>query len=60
MYDKLGAYLPTGPGEVCSGRMLLAIPAGQKSVKVQLRTRNAAGRPDGDTFKLSCAESPAD
>ena len=52
--DKLGAYLPTGPGEVCSGRMMLRVPAGKKSVKVRLLTRNASGRPDTDAFKLRC------
>lgn len=50
----LGAYLPTGPGEVCSGRMMLGVPVGKAWTKVQLRTRNDANVADTDTLKLRC------
>ncbi len=57
LHAKLGAFVPTGPGEVCSGRMLLRIPATRKLTKVKLRTRSTNRRPDSDTFKLRC-EAP--
>ncbi len=50
----LGAYEATGPGEVCSGRMILGVPVGKSWTKVQLRTRNDANVPDTDTLKLRC------
>lgn len=50
----LGAYQPTGPGEVCSGRMILRVPADRRWAKVQLQTRNAAQRADTDTLRLRC------
>ena len=53
LHDKLGAYLATGPGEICSGRMILPVPAG-KRLRVHLRTRNAASRLDVDGFVLRC------
>jgi hypothetical protein len=59
LFDKLGAYLPTGPGEICSGRMLLRVPVGRRPARVRLRTRDAADRADTDTFALGCA-APAD
>ena len=59
LFDKLGAYVPTGPGEICSGRMLLRVPAARRPARVRLRTSNLAGRADTDTFALRC-EAPAD
>lgn len=50
----LGAYVPAGPGEACSNRMLLRVPADERWAKVQLRTRDAANRPDTDTLRLRC------
>jgi cysteine-rich repeat protein len=50
----LGALVPTGPGEVCSGRMMLGVPVGKSWTKVQLRTRDDANAPDTDTLKLRC------
>jgi len=55
LFDKLGAYVPTGPGEICSGRMLLRVPVARRPARVRLRTRDAAGRADSDTFALRCA-----
>jgi cysteine-rich repeat protein len=54
LLDALGAHRPSGPGEVCSGRMILRVPADKRWAKLQLRTRNAAGRQDTDTLRLRC------
>lgn len=56
LHDKLGAYVPTGPGEICSGCMLLRVPVSRRRLAVRLRTRNAAGRPD--TVSLRCDATP--
>ncbi|MCW5891697.1 MAG: DUF4215 domain-containing protein [bacterium] len=54
LLDHLGGYVPAGPGEVCSHRMLLHLPADKRWARVQLRTRDAAGRSDTDTLRLRC------
>jgi cysteine-rich repeat protein len=54
LLQGVGAFVATGPGEVCSGRMVLGVPAGKSWTKLQLRTRDAAGRPDTDSLKLRC------
>lgn len=54
LLQGLGAYQPTGPGEVCSGRMILRVPADKRWAKLQLRTHNAARRSDTDTLRLRC------
>jgi hypothetical protein len=53
LLDHLGAYQPTGPGEVCSGRMLIGVPA-MKTLHVQLRATSGGGRIDTDTLRLRC------
>ncbi len=53
LLDKLGAYQPTGPGEVCSGRMLIGVPV-MKTVHIQLRATSGGGRVDTDTLRLRC------
>ena len=53
LLDKLGAYVPTGPGEVCSGRMLIGVPA-HKTLHVQLRATSGGGNVDTDTLRLRC------
>lgn len=54
LHGELGAFVATGPGEECSDRMLLRIPAARKLTKVKLRTRSTNRRPDSDSFKLRC------
>lgn len=53
LLDKLGAYVPTGPGEICSGRMLIGVPA-RKTLHVQLRATSGGGKSDTDTLRLRC------
>ena len=53
LLDKLGAYVPTGPGEICSGRMLIGVPA-RKTLHVQLRATSGGGKVDSDTLRLRC------
>ncbi len=53
LLDKLGAYVATGPGEVCSGRMLIGVPA-RKTLHIQLRATSGGGRVDTDTVRLRC------
>ncbi len=54
LLQGVGAFVATGPGEVCSGRMVLSVPTGKSWTKLQLRTRDAAGTPDTDNLKLRC------
>jgi hypothetical protein len=53
LLDKPGAYLPTGPGETCSGRMLIGVPA-RTTLHIQLRAASGSGRVDTDTLRLRC------
>lgn len=57
LLDKLGAYAPTGPGEVCSGRMLIGVPA-RRTLHVQLRATSGGGEVDTDTLRLRCDSQP--
>src|SRR5690606_6815903 len=52
--DAVGALgLPAGPGETCSGRIEVDVPAG-KSLKLATRAVLASGKKDNDSLKLTC------
>jgi cysteine-rich repeat protein len=55
LVGALGAMaFPAGPGEVCSPRFDVTVPAGRAKISFKTRVR-AAGLPaDGDALKLSC------
>jgi cysteine-rich repeat protein len=56
LLDAFGRFpLPAGPGEVCSKRIDLALPAGRAKLGVKTETMSTNGRRDRDSLKLICA-----
>jgi cysteine-rich repeat protein len=49
---------PTGPGESCTRRVDLDMPAGRKRTAIKARARLASGKSDPDTLKLRCLPPP--
>jgi cysteine-rich repeat protein len=55
LVDALGALeYPLGPGEVCSGRVDVDVPAGTRRLNLGVSATAADGRRDRDTLKLRC------
>ena len=53
--QRLGALsLPLPPGERCTTRVDVDVPAGRKDGKLSLRVRNPLGGRDSDNFKFKC------
>src|SRR5262249_38258375 len=54
----LGAFaeltLPAGPGEACTRRVDVDVPAGKKGVVVKLAAQLGSGKSDRDSLKLRC------
>jgi cysteine-rich repeat protein len=50
-----GIPLPAGPGELCSGRIDVSVPAGRSKLGVKSETRTAAGGRDRDALRFTCA-----
>ena len=48
---------PVGPGEECTQRFEVAIPAGDK-LRLKTRATTASGKQDSDSLKLRCIEGP--
>ena len=46
---------PVGPGEVCSERMDVGVPAGRAKLLVKIEADTAEGTRDRDALKLTCA-----
>jgi cysteine-rich repeat protein len=46
---------PVGPGEVCSPRIDLDLPAGKTKLALKTEATSASGRRDRDGLKLTCA-----
>jgi hypothetical protein len=55
-FAELG--LPLGPGETCTRRVDVDLPADRKRAAVKVRARLATGKSDPDTLKLRCLPSP--
>jgi cysteine-rich repeat protein len=49
---------PLGPGEACTRRVDVDVPAGRKRTVLKVRARLASGRSDPDTVKLRCLPAP--
>lgn len=53
--QRLGGFaLPLPPGERCTTRVDVDVPAGRKDGKLSLRIRNPLGDRDTDNFKFKC------
>jgi hypothetical protein len=53
--QRLGAFsLPLPPGERCTSRIDIDVPAGRKDGKLSLRIRNPLGDRDSDNLKFKC------
>jgi hypothetical protein len=50
--------LPVGPGEVCSRRVDVDVPAWKKGAVLKLRAHLASGKRDSDKLKLRCLPAP--
>ena len=50
-----GIPLPAGPGEVCSGRIDVDLPAGRLRLGVKSEATTTSGARDRDALKLTCA-----
>jgi cysteine-rich repeat protein len=46
--------LPVGPGEACTRRIEVDVPAGKKRAALKLQAWLASGKPDRDSLKLRC------
>lgn len=51
--------LPVGPGETCTRRIDVDVPAGKKGVRLKLDAQIGGGKPDRDSVKLRCLPAPA-
>jgi cysteine-rich repeat protein len=47
-------HLPVGPGEACTRRVDVDVPAGRKGVVLKVRANLASGKPDQDKLKVRC------
>jgi hypothetical protein len=50
--DAVG--FPVGPGEECTQRVDVDVPAGRRVFLLRTRTDTASGKMDGDILKLQC------
>jgi hypothetical protein len=50
-----GIALPTAPGEVCSGRIDVDVPAGHSRLGVKTQASTTDGVRDRDALKFTCA-----
>jgi cysteine-rich repeat protein len=51
--------LPVGPGEACTRRIDVDVPAGKKRVLLKLGAQIEGGKLDRDSLKLRCLPAPA-
>jgi cysteine-rich repeat protein len=59
LLDRFGqTSLPAGPGEVCSPRIDLHLPAGRAKLAIKDEAMSQAGIRDRDNLKLICAPAP--